>query len=143
MRHRPHRAWHRRQDDGPPAVDVGSVPADGPGVVLVRVAPTLADRFADLAALLGPGYAVEPGLPTARGLAVLRAATPTTVGFWRARYPRCGLAVLDPFAEHPSAACLDAGADAYVAGPVTTAEVAAILRSLARRVGAVSVAVPA
>jgi hypothetical protein len=101
--------------------------------VLVRIAPPLSDRLEQLATALGPGYTVEAGLPTAGALAVLRAATPPTVAFWRARYPGAGLFVLDPFGEGRAADCLLAGADAYVAGAVTAAEVAAILRSLARR----------
>jgi hypothetical protein len=113
----------------------------GPGphggdAVLVAVAPTLVERLDGLAAALGPGYRVEPGIPAGAGLAVLRAPTPTTVAFWRARYPGTGLFVIDPFGEGSATECLEAGADAYVAGPVTTAEVAAIVVSLARRLGA-------
>jgi DNA-binding response OmpR family regulator len=101
--------------------------------VAVAVAPPFTDRLADLGEVLGPGFTVAWGVPQATGLAVIRAASPATVAFWRARHRACGLLVLDPLGEYSSAACLDAGADAYVAGPITTAEVAAILRSLARR----------
>jgi hypothetical protein len=139
MRRRRHHRLHRLHDDDAAAAvpegpaGTGSVAPRRPGDVLVAVAPPLAELLADLAAVLGPGFTVEAGLPADGGLAVLRAATPTTVAFWRARYPTAGLFVLDPFGECGPAECLDAGADAYQSGPVPTAEVAAVLRSLARR----------
>ena len=104
-----------------------------PGAIPVLVAPTLSDRLPNLEAELGPGFAVEAGVPSADAIALLRAATPATVAFWRARHPRSWLLVVDPAAETDAAASLNAGADAYVAGSVTTPEVAAIVRSLARR----------
>jgi hypothetical protein len=149
MRRHRHHHLHRNQavpsDARIGAADgrvAGRVPeATAPGArrddaVLVAVAPTLVERLDGLAAALGPGYRVEPGIPAGAGLAILRAPTPTTVAFWRARHPGTGLFVIDPFGEGSATDCLEAGADAYVAGPVTTAEVAAIVVSLARRLGA-------
>ena len=111
-------------------------PAGTAGTVLVTVAPTLLDRLPGLQAELGRGYAVEAGTPTADALAILRAPSPATLAFWRARYPGAWLLVVDPGMESDATTCLNAGADAYVAGPVSTVEVAAVLRSLDRRRGA-------
>jgi DNA-binding response OmpR family regulator len=104
-----------------------------PDDVAVMVAPTLVDRLPGLESELGPAFAVDAGVPSADAIAVLRSATPPTVAFWRARHPRSWLLVVDPGRETDAAASLNAGADAYVAGRVTTAEVAAVVRSLARR----------
>jgi DNA-binding NarL/FixJ family response regulator len=101
--------------------------------VLVSVAPTLVEHLARFEAALGPEFEVEAGEPTDDGLAVLRAPTPPTVAFWRARYPRSWLLVVDPGRDTDATTMLNAGGDAYLAGAVSAAEVAAVLRSLARR----------
>jgi DNA-binding NarL/FixJ family response regulator len=116
-----------------PVASLRPVGGRSPGAIPVMVAPTLVDRLPGLEAELGPGFAVDAGVPSADAIAVLRAAMPPTVAFWRARHPGSWLLVVDPEAQSDAVASLNAGADAYVAGPVTTPEAAAIVRSLARR----------
>lgn len=127
------RLLHLHHDRLDAALATGPAAVLPAGTVPVNVAPTLLDRLPGLQAELGPGYRVDAGTPTADALAVLRAPGAATVAFWRARYPGSWLLVVDPGRETDAAACLNAGADAYVAGPASTAEVAAILRSLGRR----------
>lgn len=121
---------HHERSIAPPAPSCIPPP---PGTVAVTVAPTLLDRLPGLGAELGPGYAVEAGTPSGDGLALLRAPSAPTVAFWRARYPGAWLVVVDPGGEGDATTSLNAGADAYLGGPVSTVEVAAVLRSLNRR----------
>lgn len=126
---------HHPRREPPAPIPVVSI-ARPPDAVPVVVAPTLVDRLPGLEAELGPGFAVEAGVPSGAAICVLRAPTATTVAFWRARYPGSWLLVVDPSRESDAAGSLNAGADAYLAGVASTAEVAAVLRSLARRRGA-------
>lgn len=121
---------HHDRPLAPP--DASSLPPP-PGTVMVAVAPTLLDLLPGLQAELGPGHAVEAGTPSADGLALLRAPSTPTVAFWRARYPRAWLVVVDPGREADATSALNAGADAYVGGAVSTVEVAAVLRAVNRR----------